>query len=401
MIELKFTTNDPNLIELARMYWEFDPDTNAFKFPPAEIAYKLKCNISQMGKIISGYCTAYDKTLICSKCNKTNFVYKNRTDFTLRRDTWDRSKSPSGVCGECNKKRWEPVGENNKEKNVSDAQLRNKILRSFSKKPAICAPEDLRLLDAAFLFAYGRAGLEGGHHILLSLENLKRKGVRLTPLETITVTITSVLNRSKVLLIHPGNHINIFSDILSEKEWLVSPTRSNWIFPSSPQNPDTPGSLFKELEMRFARDDFPNSWKAQAYLAWKFLASLECLEYLIFIGNEYKLTIEPGGKTAAMFVKLLERYSVAQLYSFIWRATKETVEKCMRENTTIHHAINIIPSAIQRMVEKAEAEGWESVSYRRNFKLPQSLMSEVLYNEILKIGDRGFNEVPSNIWETD
>jgi hypothetical protein len=398
MINLKFTTNDPNLIELARKYWEFDPDTEAFTFQAAAIANELNCNKYQAGKIIGEYCTAYDKTLICSNCNKANFVYENRSDFLRRRKSL-HSNSTDKVCGECNKKRWEAAMAIKQEKSAADERLRKNILRSFSMKPAICAPEDLKLLEAAFLSAYGRAGLAEDHQTLLSLEHLKREWSRITPMRDITVDFIRDFYRSEVLKIHPNNHVSIFSDIHSEKEWSISLTHSNWIYPSSPQNPDTPGSLFKELEMRFARDDFPISWKVNFYKAWKIMGAWECLEYLIFTGKEHKLTIEPGEKTILLLHKLLNKYSVAQLYSFIWRATKDAVAFYVRENTTKKHAINTIPGAIQRMAEKAEAEGWETVSYRRNFKLPQSLMSEVLYNAILKIGDRGFNEVPSNIWQ--
>jgi len=127
------------------------------------------------------------------------------------------------------------------------------------------------------------------------------------------------------------------------------------------------------------------------------MALWECIEYLIFTLAEHRLELNPGEKTLEMFSHLLERYSVSQIYSFIWRASKDAAAFYVRERVTKQHAANTVVGTIQRMAEKADAEGWEVKGYRRDFRLPQSLMSEVLYNAVLKIGSAGFETKPMEL----
>jgi hypothetical protein len=48
--------------------------------------------------------------------------------------------------------------------------------------------------------------------------------------------------------------------------------------------------------------------------------------------------------------------------------------------------------ACQRWADTARAEGYEVKPFKRNFDLPRSMMSYVLFDVILKIGERGFTE---------
>ncbi len=58
------------------------------------------------------------------------------------------------------------------------------------------------------------------------------------------------------------------------------------------------------------------------------------------------------------------------------------------------HAANTVPGSIQRMTEKAIAEGWDVKPFRRDFRAPQSVLSQVLFTKVLKLPDGGFSTVP-------
>mgnify|MGYP000541181902 CR=1 FL=1 len=58
------------------------------------------------------------------------------------------------------------------------------------------------------------------------------------------------------------------------------------------------------------------------------------------------------------------------------------------------HAVNSINTYISNHIAKRKSGEWESKGYKRNFDLPQTAVSLVFFNYILKIGNKGFEEVP-------
>jgi hypothetical protein len=67
----------------------------------------------------------------------------------------------------------------------------------------------------------------------------------------------------------------------------------------------------------------------------------------------------------------------------------------IRTKTNRAHAANYMIGACQRWADRARAEGWLIEVFKRNYKLPRSMISYVLFDVILKIGERGFNNVVS------
>jgi hypothetical protein len=122
------------------------------------------------------------------------------------------------------------------------------------------------------------------------------------------------------------------------------------------------------------------------------LALSECLEYLHFVLEEHGLPCKPGEKTRLILSRCLEKLSVAQVYSFIWRAGKDAAAFQMRKRVPKTHAANIAPGAIERSFERAMANGWEVRCYRRDFRIPQTVLSRLMYNVMLGVEDGGFNE---------
>ena len=57
-------------------------------------------------------------------------------------------------------------------------------------------------------------------------------------------------------------------------------------------------------------------------------------------------------------------------------------------------AANMFPATIQRMGERAVSEGWDRFSFRRDFRVPLSIMSHVLFTAALRLPDDGFTTVP-------
>jgi hypothetical protein len=95
-----------------------------------------------------------------------------------------------------------------------------------------------------------------------------------------------------------------------------------------------------------------------------------------------------------MFSHLLEEYSVAQAYNFIWRAAKDAAAFYQRGGVNKQYAANTVVRAIQRQAERALSEGWEVKAYRRDFRCPQSMIGQILFDTCLQIGDVGFTQTP-------
>lgn len=384
MIKLKLLTDDQDLIAVAEAYWNYDPNMKNFHHSVKDIGnfFGTK-NSSVVVSKIAEICVAYEDTWICSLCKRPNFTFQNRADYLDQRRVREHHPSDEYLCRSCLA-----------DLEAQEIHRRRKILEKFRDRAYVVSMNDLSLMDAVFLTAYGRVGLSENQEVLLSLDYVRAQKSRISPIPDEELAFVRRLYQAYVIQIHSDNSTDIFSEIRADNDWSFSAMNTNWSFPRSIVNPDKPSSLFQELESAFIRSDWPDHWKTEVFSTWKKMALWECLEYLVFTLSEHKLELNPGEKTMDMFNRLLERYSVAQIYSFIWRAARDAAAFYMRGGVAKKHAANTVVGTIQRMADRAEAEAWNVSGYRRDFDLPQSTMSQVLYNAVLKIGAAGFENKP-------
>ncbi len=64
---------------------------------------------------------------------------------------------------------------------------------------------------------------------------------------------------------------------------------------------------------------------------------------------------------------------------------------------TKNHAANTVISTCRSYGERAILNKWSITSYSRPKNVSQSLISEFYYNQVLKIGDLGFDMPPSKL----
>ncbi|MCV5689033.1 hypothetical protein OFN32_33000, partial [Escherichia coli] len=79
------------------------------------------------------------------------------------------------------------------------------------------------------------------------------------------------------------------------------------------------------------------------------------------------------------------------IYNLIWRAVKDSVAYYMRCSIGKYQAANSVVGNISKNMERALANGWEISPFRRNYKMPQSSISRLLFNTILGTDDGGFD----------
>lgn len=118
----------------------------------------------------------------------------------------------------------------------------------------------------------------------------------------------------------------------------------------------------------------------------------ECLAFMEMQIREHNLNFSAGEKTRIVLTKALEKYSVAQVYAIIWRAVKDAAAYYMRGSVSKSQAANSVVSNISRTLDKNESNGWYGEGFKRNFKLPQSFLSILVFDQMLGVDDGGFNK---------
>jgi hypothetical protein len=89
---------------------------------------------------------------------------------------------------------------------------------------------------------------------------------------------------------------------------------------------------------------------------------------------------------------LTDDEDLIQLCTLYWQ--KDAAAFYQRGDVNKQHAANTVVGAIQRQAERALSEGWEVKAYRRDFRCPQSTISQVLFDTALRMGDIGFTQPP-------
>lgn len=134
--------------------------------------------------------------------------------------------------------------------------------------------------------------------------------------------------------------------------------------------------------------------KDDALSMWKAIAKDELLQYLYYLSNKYNFGSDYIGD--AIIEKLdiiLEDFSVSEGMSILYNSVNGAASY-KQTGITHKHAVNSINTYIANNIAKRKSGEWDTKSYKRNFDLPQSAISLTFFDNILKIGDKGFSSVP-------
>jgi hypothetical protein len=61
----------------------------------------------------------------------------------------------------------------------------------------------------------------------------------------------------------------------------------------------------------------------------------------------------------------------------------------------------LVSGNILRTMERAIAQNWDISKYGRDYNYPQSIVSEVFFDRVLKIGNKGFNSVAKKYFDNN
>lgn len=397
MLQIDILTENKELASICELYWEVDSNLD-FVHKIGELAELSKIDKAKLTSVIREACNAYLNDWKCSNCGKP-FIFSGRSEFTRNRTLLINASylQRSFICGECEQKRREKETLEKKRQDeiarkareAVEIDLRSKIRKTYdlSNHPLIDV-ENLSLTDIIYLLSI----LRGGAYE--SLTKIMPVGMFEQPLSAdkdFSTEIITYLHKNKLIYVHPDTEPAAFVNDDISRFYIYS---VYYAPPISRSAPDDPKKLITEL-----LNQVDNEWSdercQEALEIWKKVALSECKEYLLFVLNEHHFEFSPGEKTTQYLEYALEHFSTAQIYNTIWRAAKDSAAYFQRETISKRQAANAAIASIQRISERAVAENWEIKPYGRNYKCPQTVISEVLYNSAIKLGDDGFRLIPN------
>lgn len=126
---------------------------------------------------------------------------------------------------------------------------------------------------------------------------------------------------------------------------------------------------------------------------WQEINKLEAINYLISVFEKIKIyDFNPGKKTNEVFDKLVEKFSLSQIFRMINYITDKTSKDILSKEKTVQHAANATISRIESYAARALFEGYSlyKVKYEDNL----SMVTTYFYNRVLCMGDSAFYEIP-------
>ena len=212
----------------------------------------------------------------------------------------------------------------------------------------------------------------------------------LAPTTELNAEIYRSLSRNRIILVDPSSPLECFD--IKSKDFpnvyymfkvkytlnLLYPTNKNDLFLSiiSPQF-------------------YSKSMADDALKMWRKIAVQECIEYLIYQLDAVRFEFSPGEKTEAIFNTLLDNFSVSQIYAIIWSCVAYASRDYQERRMSRSQAANSVVSRCQKYGEKAKLSSWELKRFARLRDLPQSELSQYFFNQVVKIGDAGFDHKPN------
>lgn len=320
----------------------------------------------------------------CEYCDAP--LVMNRTSKTWQNRLKEKSKLYCPVCGhrpfdsQC-----DCVHCCERAQHILDEKVK-KIREVYSRPEEPVDFDALPFRSKVFLGALCRALLAEDLHEIVPLIGYKEL---LAPTEKLQSDLYNTLIDQHCIVVNPYSQLNAFVDDECFPQSYYMHKVSYYLNLTFSANK-------QELFSRIVKPTyFTPEYEDEAVDLWKDIAIAECIEYLLYQFRRMNFPFrEPGEKTYKTFDILLEDYSVSQIYHIIYYSIKEAAQAYMAKKLTRQYAANYTVSVCQRYAERAKQHGWDLTKYSRIKELPQSVLSQFYFYQVLKIGDDGFYNIP-------
>ncbi|MDI3236411.1 hypothetical protein QK289_15455 [Exiguobacterium antarcticum] len=294
-------------------------------------------------------------------------------------------------CDYCSKERKELKIEEQKHEEKQNKLKRKVINIVFSSENISPRKEkDLSLEDRFYLSVILRASLSEDMKVINPLIDSEKK---LAPTTQLALEILHSLSDKDLLTINLNSDLDAFSistDTNGKGEYSYFASKVMYNINIEPED----GS-YKSMIHRLSYPESDLFTDEFCYEMWRKVSLNEVEEYLLFEMNKVGYSFNPGEKTYKVFEFLLDHFSTAQICNIIYRAISNSTRRYQAREISKIHAQNSVITSCESQGHRAIAENWKLTPYRRNFDLPETLISEVLFNSIMKITTLGYLETPT------
>jgi len=337
--------------------------------------------------------------IICPVCNEP--MYKERDSKSSY--SWNKKKPFCAICGhtdeiicKCNYciAEREKVRKLNEERKVRILQEKiEKIKKVYDLNIVPVNYSELNFREKVFLGALLRTSLSEDMEVILPLNDAERE---LAPTIGYIKEILSYLIGRGIISVDSNSSIDAFLDSNEEKDiefpnvYYITMVkyRINIV-----GDEDIKNILSKIINPK----SFSDEDKEDALNIWKEIALEECIEYFEYQMESVRFDFNIGEKTIAIFKDLLENFSVSQIYGIIYKSVANATKYYQESSVSKKQAANSVIGGCQRYAERAMINNWELAKYSRIKELPQSMISEFLFDRVIGVGSLGFNMPPSEL----
>ncbi|MBF2182794.1 MULTISPECIES: hypothetical protein [Staphylococcus] len=379
------------VLDLIKRYYDNEKINDLLK------EYKIKTTNSNLIRILPGvwssdlceYCEERFVIPLSPKSDNNSLDEGNKTCSNCNHNP----NSYFCDCVNCKEKREKERLEEIERQDRLDQEKQEYLNNFLSEDNWVKVQEDeLDVEDRLYLAVILKGALSEN---TMYLEPLKDVANNLAPTKEFEVELIKTLTGKDLIIPHKISDINNF-EIEFKDEERQSASVSHGIYEVSYRINIEPMDLdYDEMIKRLmypSPELFSNEF---CYEMWKKISFYESMQYLLYQMNEVGYSFNPGKKTYAVLEQLLESFSVSQVYNIIFRAVANSTTRYQSGKITKIHAQNSVIASCEMQGQRAIAENWELKGYNRIRELPESLLSQVLFNSIMQISALGFYEKPT------
>lgn len=369
-LHIEYLDADPKVRALCQRYWRVHGETARFAETVAKIYREEGLSQAEFTALVRHHSRAWSTVMRCSRCAEP-LQFATRTDFISRREGRPFRCQPCKTL----------------EQEQMDTAKRLRILESYEQAVAQGRPlSALRPRHCLYLLALlSHAGSEDRSYIRPYCQ--VRQG-RLTPMREVDRDLINELWRAGVIAVAPQSASSAI-ELDREQNARVHFNEVHW-------NPVVHGvtgaALYQHLEAHVLQPGFLVHGQGDVRECCAQLAVQECLAFLEMALEEYRLGYRAGEKTSTMITHALQDFSVAQVCNVLYRAARDAAAFYQRGGVSRDHAAKAVVGSFERLMEKIHADEWVVTPFTRNFNLPQSALSRLIYNRLLGTDDGGFTQ---------
>lgn len=356
--------------------------------------YKIHCRASDLYKlfppVVTGTCEYCSSPIVCNRLSKSN--YRNEMlDAPVCVGCGHRPLQWCD-CFACKKKREE-------EAKKREAEARRLIQEHYDLSELEPVPlEKMNGLDRILLASLIRMGMDVNLEMTEPGANWVGK---MSPTPFLDRKILNHLVTRKIIFPHPKSPTNAFTgDEKNPFPELYYIFRVNYHI-----NVDLFLKDRKKAIEVLANPTFNDVFQNASDVAlldelWMDLAIAEAEEYLELQLKDVKVLSQHqllpiSDDTRLIFKSILKDFSSGQLFNLIYRSVKDGLRfkesKGIRDPETV---IKFVVGRCRRIAERSLAEGWMIKPFHRDYRNEQSMVSQLLYDRVLQIGEKGFELIP-------